>query len=121
MNRLFSFEKLEAYQISRDLAKEVYLLTREFPKYELYGLSDQVRRAAISVSSNLAEGTGKQTSKEKAHYTSISFSSLMEVLCQLQIATDLEYIDQEKYEQIRPTIKKLAVYLSKLRSAQLNF
>ena len=121
MDRLFSFEKLEAYQISRDLAKDVYLLTKQFPKYEIYGLSDQIRRAVVSVSSNLAEGTGKQTSKEKAHYTSISFSSLMEVLCQLQIAIDLQYIDQLEYDKIRPTIKKLAVYLSKLRKAQLNF
>ncbi len=119
MAKVFSFEKLEAYKFARRLSVLIYKSTRSFPKHEIYGLSDQLRRASISIASNLAEGTGKHTRKEKAHYTGISFSSLMEVLCQLQIALDLNYIEQAQYAEIRELIEKLSAYLSNLRRAQL--
>lgn len=120
MTKLFSFEKLEAYQLARQLCASIYETSKAFPQFEKFGLSDQIRRAAVSVASNLAEGTGKHTAKEKAHYTGISFSSLMEVLCQLQIALDLNYIKSGNYLEIRELIEKLSAYLSNLRKAQLN-
>ena len=81
MNKVYSFEKLLAFQQARELSVNIYSLTNSFPKFEQYGLADQLRRAVVSVSSNIAEGSGKFSPKEKAYYTSISYSSLLEVLC----------------------------------------
>jgi four helix bundle protein len=120
MGKIYSFEKLEAYQVARKLCAAIYKVTSGFPGYERFGLSDQIRRAAVSVSSNLAEGSGKSSFKEKAYYTNTSFSSLMEVLCQLQIGLDLNYLDQKDYNEIRKQIEKLSAFLSKLRQYQLK-
>ena len=85
----FSFEKLRAYEIGRALAKDVYALTLRFPDYEKFGLCSQIRRAAVSIPSNIAEGSGRMSLKEKAHFIEIAFGSLMETYCQMQIALDL--------------------------------
>ena len=81
----FSFDKLEAYTSSRGLVKDVYDLTGKFPNTEKYGLSDQLRRAVISIPSNIAEGSGRSSIKEKIHFIEIAYGSLMEVYCQLQL------------------------------------
>ncbi len=81
----FSFDKLEAYTSSRRLVKDVYDLTGKFPNTEKYGLSDQLRRAVISIPSNIAEGSGRSSIKEKIHFIEIAYGSLMEVYCQLQL------------------------------------
>ena len=120
MKKEFSFEKLDVFKMARFLATRIYQITDDFPSHERFGLTDQLRRASVSVASNIAEGSGKCSGKEKAHYTGISFSSLMEVLCQLQIALDLGYIDKENYEQTRSLIEKLSAYLSNFRRSQLN-
>ena len=115
-----SFEKLEAYRIALDLAIEVYVVTREFPKNEQFGLTSQIRRAVVSVGSNLAEGSGRISAKDKAHFTAISYGSLMEMLCQFQIAQELGFISEVEFQKIRQQTEKLSVYLSKLRSSQLK-
>ena len=80
------------------LVREVYTLLEKFPKYETYALGDQLRRAVVSVPSNIAEGSGRFSNKEKAHFMEIAYSSLTETLCQLDIAHDLGYISDNEFE-----------------------
>jgi four helix bundle protein len=70
--KTYSFEKLIVWQKSRKLAAVIYKMTREFPKEEIFGISSQMRRCSISISSNIAEGSGRQTFKEKARFTEIA-------------------------------------------------
>ncbi len=118
--RQFSFEKLEVWQLSRTLAVVIYKISNNFPKEEKYGLSSQIRRAIISVSSNIAEGSSRQSGIEQARYTEIAYGSLLEVLNQLILASDLEYISVKEVESLRPKIEELVNKLYKLRLSQLN-
>ena len=113
-DRKFSFEGLEVYQAARNLAKEVYLLQSKFPKTEIFALGDQVRRSASSVTSNIAEGSGRSSNKEKVHFFEIVYGSLMEAFCQLQIAQDLGYITEADIDSIRPLFISVAKMLSGL-------
>lgn len=118
--RKFSFEKLEVWQLSRKLTKKIYEISSEFPEEEKYGLTSQIRRAVISVSSNIAEGTSRQSGIEQARYTEIAYGSLLEVLSKLILASDLEYISIERVNSQRPAIEELVNKLYKLRLSQLN-
>ena len=121
--RKFSFEKLEVYGKARVLVSDVYRVQGEFPKEEKYGLGDQVRRAAVSITANLAEGSGRQSIKEKMHFIEISYGSLMEVFCELQTACDLGYMSEEQFDNLRPQFTDIAKMLSGLRNSlekQLN-
>jgi len=113
-DRKFSFEGLEVYQEARNLVKEVYLLQSKFPKTEIFALGDQVRRSASSVTSNIAEGSGRSSKKEKVHYIEIAYGSLMEAFSQLQIAQDLGYITEGDIDSIRPLFISVAKMLSGL-------
>ena len=120
---LFQFEKLNAWQEARKLVVDVYRLLEKFPKTENYALCDQLRRAAISVPSNIAEGTGRMAIKEQTHFLEIAFGSLMETYCQLQIAVDLNYITSEDLQSIKRrifTASKLISGLHTSKLAQLN-
>ncbi len=117
---IYSFEKLDVWQLSRELVKEIYHLTNKFPDEERFGLTSQIRRATISISSNLAEGSARKTAKDQAHFTTISYGSLMEMLNQLIISSDLEYITYEELKQIRPSIEKIGNKLNSLRNSQLS-
>ena len=115
--RRFSFEKLEVYDKARALVSDVYRIQGELPKEEKYGLGDQIRRAAVSITSNLAEGSGRQSIKEKIHFIEISYGSLMEVFCELQTACDLGYMSEEQFDNLRPQFTDIAKMLSGLRSS----
>ncbi|MGY5351658.1 four helix bundle protein [Wenyingzhuangia sp. IMCC45533] len=117
---IFSFEKLIVWQDSKELVKEVYKITKNFPKSEIYGLSSQLRRASISVSSNLAEGSSRKTYKDKAYFSTIAYSSLVEVLNQVIISYELGYINAEKYKEIRSVIEMISNKINALRKTQLN-
>ena len=82
----FSFEKLNVWIDSKEFIKQIYLITKTFPDEEKFGLINQLRRASVSIASNLAEGTSRNTNKDKAHFTTLAFSSLMEVLNQIIIS-----------------------------------
>lgn len=84
----YNLEKLDAWQLSRKFVKSIYLVTKMFPNEEKYGLTAQIRSAAISVSSNIAEGSSRKTSKDQNNFYTIAYGSLMEVLNQLILATD---------------------------------
>ena len=114
---IFQFERLVAWQKAKELTRCVYQLIASFPQHEQYALSSQIRRAVISIPSNIAEGSGRTSMKEKIHFLEIAFGSLMESFSQLQNAQDLEYIDEEDVEKLRPQFEDIAKMLSGLKSS----
>jgi four helix bundle protein len=92
------FRELKAWQLSMDLAERVYLLTDAFPKSETYGLTSQIRRAAVSVPSNLAEGCGRDSTKEFLHFIAIAVGSICEIETQLLLSQRLKYINTSDLE-----------------------
>ena len=109
-----TFCNLNVYIKSKELVKQVYELLKKFPREEQFALSDQLRRAVISIPSNLAEGSGRNSQKDQAHFYNIAYGSLMEVFSQLDIACDLGYISQEEFEQMEFLINEEAKMLSGL-------
>lgn len=112
---MFHFENLIAFQKARVLVNHVYDLQMRFPKEENSALGDQVRRAAVSITSNVAEGMGRFSLKEQVHFIEISFGSLMEVYSQLLIAMDRHYISQSDLDNVSPEILEVSKLLSGLR------
>ena len=111
----YSYKNLEAYKESKKLVKQVYALLKKFPKEETYALCDQLRRAVISVPSNIAEGSGRTSAKDQAHFFEMAFGSLMEVDCQMDIAQDLGYVSSEELEDVSKQISQIAALLSGMR------
>ncbi|PKP51275.1 MAG: four helix bundle protein [Bacteroidetes bacterium HGW-Bacteroidetes-12] len=118
--RTYSFEKLEVWQKARKLTNVIYLTSKNFPDEEKFGLTSQIRRAAVSVCSNIAEGTSRNSFKDKARFTEMSYTSLMEVLNQLIISSDLSFIAQEQYESLRTQIDEVSYMINALHKSQLN-
>ena len=116
----FSFEDLNVYKKARMLVKEVYLIQSSFPKEEVWGLGSQIRRAAVSITANLAEGSGRMSLRDKLHYVAISYGSLTELFSELLTASDLGYIQEEKIEEIRPLFIDVSKMLSGLRQSLQN-
>ena len=114
---MFSFEKLRVYITARELVKNIYLLQNTFPKEERYALGDQIRRAASSITANLAEGSGRNSPREKIHFIEIAFGSMTEAFCELQTACDLNYIKTEQLDDLRPQFTDVARMLSGLRNS----
>ncbi len=112
----FSFERLNAYKQSLLLVKIVYGLSQKFPPEERFALTSQLRRAIVSVPSNIAEGSGRLSNKEKVNFISIAFGSLMESYCQLTIAYQLDYITKEDFCEIKPIFTEICKMLSGLRN-----
>ena len=101
------FRELDAYKEGKNLIKEVYRLLKKFPKEEQYAMCDQLRRAAISITSNIAEGSGRNSFKEKVHFLEFSYGSLMEVLSQIDVACDLEYITVEEFNNFEVMVENV--------------
>ncbi|NTE04799.1 four helix bundle protein [Agrobacterium tumefaciens] len=117
---VYSFEKLEVWKLSMLFRKDIYRLTAKFPKEETFGLISQIKRSASSIGACLAEGSGKITSKDKAHYTNMAYSTTLETLNHLIAAIDLDYINQEDYISCRNQIETITIKLTNLRNSQLN-
>lgn len=115
---LFSFEKLEVWQLAKELVIGIYKISKNFPVSEQYGLTSQITRAAISVASNLAEGSSRMSRKDQAHFSQIAYSSLMEVACQLNIAKELGFINEEKYVELHQSIVILSSKINALSRSQ---
>jgi len=113
----FTFFDLRVYKEAKLLVREVYTLMDKFPKYETYALGDQLRRAVVSVPSNIAEGSGRFSIKEKIHFIEIAYGSLTETLCQLDIAHDLDYINDKEFEDEKERIDVIGKQLSGLRAS----
>lgn len=117
MDHQFSFEKLEVWQDARKFVKDIYLLTNHFPVNEKFGLSSQIQRAAVSVVSNIAEGTSRLSDKEKLRFIEIAYSSLMEIYCQLIVSMDLAYINSKQLDDSKLTVFKISNKLTALYRA----
>ncbi len=98
--KIRSFTDLNAWSESHKLVIMIYKITKKFPKEAVYSLVDQMRRAAISITSNIAEGFGRQTYKEKVHFYYIAQGSLTELKNQLLLAKDIEYLQKEVFHEI---------------------
>ena len=97
--------ELDVWISSRELVKKVYELTKSFPKEELYGLTNQIRRSSISVPSNIAEGCGRKSSKETIQFLFIARGSLFELETQIYLSNDLGYISEDTLRQILSMIE----------------
>ena len=115
----FSYRKLDAYISSKDFVIFVYKLIVLFPREENYALCDQLRRAVISIPSNIAEGMGRSSLKEQVHFLEIAFGSLNEVMCQLELANELNFISQANLEEAEIHYQSIAKKLSGLRNKRL--
>ena len=112
----FFYRKLQVYQEALSQVKSIYEITKKFPNAEQYVLTDQIRRAIISIPSNIAEGMGRNSIKERIHFLEIAKGSLTEVMCQLEIAHLLAYISEEDLrnnEKALANISRLLVGLKK--------
>jgi four helix bundle protein len=117
---IYAFEKLTVWEDIRTLNKMVYSLTASFPDNEKFGLVSQLRRASISIGSNLAEGSTRTSSKDQAHFYQIAYSSSIEVLSQLVVSYDLNIIAKDDYVQVRDQIEKICYKLNSLRKSILQ-
>ena len=117
---MFAFQKLETYQLSKEFVKEIYTLINTFPDTERFALCNQIRRAAVSIPSNVAEGVSRKSDKEKAHFIEISYGSLMEVLCQMEISKELGYLTESQFEDVEIMTEKLSKLLVSLRYKYLT-
>ena len=113
------FQNLIVYQQAKELVKLVYALIKKFPSDERYALCDQLRRSVISIPSNIAEDMGRIAEKEQGHFINIAFGSLMEVLAQIDIAKDLDYITNEEYKQVESLVDEIGKMLSSLRAKRI--
>ena len=112
---MHNFRKLDTWLDGVELADTIYTLTASFPKTEIYGLSSQMQRAAVSVPSNIAEGSGKGSDRDFARFVSISLGSLFELETQIEIAYRRGYISTENYYALRPKIESLQKRIYNLR------
>lgn len=114
------YSDLEVWIEARKLVSETYILTKIFPKEEQYGLINQIRRSVISIPSNIAEGCGRQSSKETIHFLFIARGSLYELETQLYISNDLNYINIEQLNnillQIQTCMKLLSGFINYYKS-----
>lgn len=120
MNYLFPFERLEVWNLSRKLCFDTYLIVSKFPIEEKFNLADQIRRAATSVSLNIAEGTSRLSFKEQARFTEMAYGSLLEVYSSMLLAKDHGYLEEETMSSVSQLIKELSNKLNALRSTQMK-
>lgn len=116
----YNYKELDVYRESKRLVTMVYALLKQFPKEEQYALCDQLRRAVISVPSNVAEGLGRYSTKEQVHFIEIAYGSLREVDCQLDIACDLNYVSADDIREVQNQIARTGALLSGVRSWRIE-
>ncbi len=102
--KIMDYTKLDVWIEARKLSNEIYTISKEFPKEEIYGLTNQIRRCAVSIPSNIAEGCGRQTTKDTIHFLHISRGSLYELETQCFIALDQNYLAEENFKKMFESI-----------------
>ena len=115
-----SFRDLRVWQGAMDLVERVYVLTQKFPREETYGLSSQIRRAVVSIPSNIAEGHTREHMKEYLHHLSVAQASLAELETQLEIATRLKYLLIDNLNELLTDTMSLGKQLYSLRNALMR-
>jgi len=120
-----SFEDVKAWQLARNFRLNIYEITKNFPREELYCLTSQIRRAVISILSNIAEGYGRYNFQENIQFCRIARGSLTEALSQLHIALDENYISQEKFNNLynegKNVERAINGYISFLKNQQFKY
>jgi four helix bundle protein len=117
---IYSFEKLEVYQLARKFKIEIKLLSRLFPKEERFELVSQINRSSASIAANLAEGSGRASNMDQAHFTNMSYSTGLETIDHLSTALDMKYINVEKYTELRIQLDSILNKLNSLYKYQIN-
>jgi len=115
----FGYRRLIAYTKACEVRRNVYRLIKGFPKEEQFALNSQLRRSAVSVTSNIAEGMSRYSNKDKIHFLEIAFGSLMEVMSQLEIAVEETYISDNEFQDIETLVAETARLLSGLQKTFL--
>lgn len=110
--REFYFEKLEVWKEARIFTREIYTVSKNFPDEEKFGLTSQIRRSAMSIAANIAEGSSRKTDKDKARFINVAYSSAIEVLNYLILSNDLEWLKEEEYIALREKIEKITNQLN---------
>lgn len=118
--KIFGFEKLKVWQKARQLSVVIYRLTATYPSEEKFGLISQMRRCSVSIASNIAEGSGRHSPKDKARFTEIAYSSELELLNQAIVSNDLEYMKEQSLIEIRQAISEITAMLDGLYKSQLK-
>lgn len=116
MPQLKSYKELIVWQKSIELVKEVYLLTEVFPKSEMFGLISQMRRAAVSIPSNIAEGSGRKTIRDYAQFYSIAYGSALELETQIVIAKELKFAKKEQFVKVDSLLEEVLRMLNYMSS-----
>ncbi|MBC8116474.1 MAG: four helix bundle protein [Candidatus Saccharimonas sp.] len=114
---MFGFEKLEVWQLAIDYSDDIYATTRLFPNDERFGLTNQIRRASVSISSNIAEGSGRSSRKDFARFVEIAFGSLLETVSQFTIAKRQGFIEQPDFDRLYAAAERLGRMLSGLKNS----
>ncbi len=117
---IYSFEKLDVYQLARKFKIDIKLMSRFFPKEERYDLTSQINRASASIAANLAEGSGRSSNFDQAHFTNMSYSTGLETIDHLNTALDMNYINDEKYTELRIQLDVILNKLNALYKYQIN-
>lgn len=121
---MFNYETLDIWRLAISYAKNIYRTTNQFPKCELYGLTDQLRRSAVSISANIAEGSGSSTTKDKINYIDISIKSALESTSEIRIALELNYISNDEYRKLydeaEVLIKRIRSFKNFLKNHKLR-
>ncbi|MDG4951481.1 four helix bundle protein [Weeksellaceae bacterium KMM 9724] len=116
------YQKLEVWQLSKDVCVKVYKLTENFPSKEIYGITNQIRRSSISIASNLAEGSGRRGKRDFLKFVGYAIGSANELETQLIISKELEFISHKDFEELIEEliiIKKMLFNLSKYLNSKL--
>jgi four helix bundle protein len=113
----FRFYDLDVWRKAIDYANDIYDVTARFPDDERFGLTSQLRRGSVSISSNVAEGSGRSTNKDFARFVEIAYGSTMETVSQLCVALKREYLPREDFDRLTQTADDLARMLSGLRKS----
>jgi four helix bundle protein len=116
---MFRFEKLDVWNYSIDFAGKVYDVTRPFPSDERFGLTSQMRRAAVSISSNVAEGSSRRPDVDFARFIEIAYGSLMEAVSQAHVARRQNFMPEDDFSELYQHSERLARMLSGLRASLL--
>lgn len=117
---IYGFEKLEVWKEAKEFTKNIYRVTNSFPDSERFGLTNQLRRASVSICSNIAEGTTRNSFKDQAHFSTIAFGSAVEVINQLIIAFELDFISESEYLNLRQVIESITNKINSLKNYQLR-
>lgn len=117
---VYSFEKLEVYKAALKLSISIRELVSNFPNEEKYNLTNQIKRATDSISANIAEGSGRASNFDQAHFTNIAYSSALEVINHLNLALQLAFVQIEDYQNIRLELDKIINQLNSLYKFQIN-